>query len=332
MATVNLFGNLALDSTLQTVAGAVKQEDTAHVSGHSGVFVLGLRSDTDTPTADNGDYTALKLDEAGRLKVGTQPASYADITGDITAIQASIGTPVAGGTVAGDVSRASNVMMFCTGTFGTVNCSFEGSLEASGDTNWFGIQAVRSNANTVETSTGNLSAQPAYAWELSVNALKRVRVRCTARASGTQSWRFVLGSYATEPIPAIQAHAVTLTSTRLTQNAADGHSTTHHAISANSTNATLVKNAAGSIGMIAVSNLNAAARYFKLYNKSSAPTVGSDTPILTLLLKPGETTFVEANSPIRCSTGIAYAITTGMPVNDTGAVAASEHSVSIFYT
>ena len=53
-------------------------------------------------------------------------------------------------------------------------------------------------------TTGVLAAQPAYAWEASVNALKRFRVRCTARTSGTQSWRFVQGTYATEPIPAAQ--------------------------------------------------------------------------------------------------------------------------------
>lgn len=183
----------------------VVAEDTPHASGDRGLPIFALRWASDAPTAGaDGDYTLLKLDEEGRLKVATKPASYADITGDITAVQATIGTPVAGGTVAGDVSRASNVMMFCTGTFSTINCTFEGSLEATGDANWFGVQAVRTNANTIETATGNLSAQPAYAWELSVNGLKRVRVRCTARTSGTQSWRFVLGTYATEPIPAAQ--------------------------------------------------------------------------------------------------------------------------------
>jgi hypothetical protein len=151
--------------------------------------------------------TVLNVDEEGRVKVSTKPASYPDITGDITAVQATIGTPVAGGTVSGDVSRASNVMAFCTGTFSTVNVTFEGSLEASGETNWFGIQAIRTNANTIETATGNLSAQPVYGWEMSANALRRVRVRCTARTSGTQSWRFVQGTYATEPIPAAQVSA-----------------------------------------------------------------------------------------------------------------------------
>jgi len=198
----------AVNSELNLIEGYFKAEDSPSASGDKGLPLLALRQAADTTSTDaDGDYTLLKIDEEGRLKVSTKPASYPDITGDITAVQATIGTPVAGGTVAGDVSRSSNVMAFCTGTFSTVNCTFEGSLESTGDTNWFGIQAIRSNANTIETTTGVLGAAPAYAWEMSVNALKRVRVRCTARTSGTQSWRFVLGTYATEPIPAAQVSA-----------------------------------------------------------------------------------------------------------------------------
>ena len=194
-----------VSAKLDTLLSVVLAEDSPHVSGENGILLLGVRQAADTTSTDaDGDRTAFKFDEEGRAKVASKPASYPDITGDITAVQATIGTPVAGGTVAGDVSRASNVMIFCTGTFSAVNCTFEGSLELSGNTNWFAVQVVRSNANTVETATGSLSAQPAYAWEASVNALKRFRVRATARTSGTQSWRFVQGTYATEPIPASQ--------------------------------------------------------------------------------------------------------------------------------
>ena len=43
-------------------------------------MLLGIRSDSDIPTANDGDYTMLKLDEEGRLKVASKPASYPDIT------------------------------------------------------------------------------------------------------------------------------------------------------------------------------------------------------------------------------------------------------------
>ena len=208
MLTDETGAEISAANPLDVTFSALKAEDTAAVSGDLGLPLLAMRQSADTTSTDtDGDYTLLKVDEEGRLKVGSKPASYPDITGDITTTQPVISTPVAGGTVEGDVSRSSNIMIFCTGTFSTVNCTFEGSLESSGATNWFAIQAVRSNANTIELTTGNLSAQPAYAWELSVNALKRFRVRATARASGTQSWRFVQGTYATEPIPAAQASA-----------------------------------------------------------------------------------------------------------------------------
>lgn len=120
---------------------------------------------------------------------------------------------------------------------------------------------------------------------------------------------------------------------RLAADSTQGAGTTHHLISAATTNATSVKASAGTINTMSCSNANAAARYFKLYNKASAPTVGTDTPVATILLKPGETTIIDCGSyGRRLATGIAYAITTGMAVADTGAVAVTEHAVEMSYT
>lgn len=183
---------------LTILADAIKSEDTAHVSGDPGIALLALRYAADTPsTSADGDYTNLKVDEEGRLKVASKPASYAATVGNIAAN---------GQTVVVNCERFSNLMVHCAGVFSTVNVIFEGSLNSTNgvDGNWFTVQAVRSNANIIETATGNLSAAPAYAWELSVNALKYFRVRATAFTSGTQVWTFVPGTYATEPIPAAQ--------------------------------------------------------------------------------------------------------------------------------
>lgn len=122
-----------------------------------------------------------------------------------------------------------------------------------------------------------------------------------------------------------------LTSTRITPNAADGHSSTAHLISAATTNGTVVKASAGSIGQIVVSNNAATASYFKLYN-STTVTVGTTTPVMTVLVPAGSTVMPIGNSPIRCSTGICFGLTKGIAVNDVAAVGLSEMSVSIFYT
>lgn len=124
---------------------------------------------------------------------------------------------------------------------------------------------------------------------------------------------------------------VTVTSTRITPNVADGHSSTFHLISAASTNGTIVRGTAGAIGQIVVSNNAATASYFKLYN-SATVTVGTTTPVLTALVPPGGTVVLGGNSPIRCATGVCIGLTKGIAVADTAAVGASEMAVSIFYT
>ena len=320
MAIQNLFGDLALDATVAEtntkLDALTKTEDDAHVSGDKGVVVFGIRSDSDTATANDGDYTVLKLDEQGRLKVSTKPASYPDITGNITATQPVISTPVAGGTVEGDVSRASNVMAFCTGTFAGINCTFEGSLESTGASNWFAVQAVRSNANTIEFTTGVLGAQPAYSWELSVNALKRIRVRATALTSGTQSWRFAQGTYATEPIPAAQISGIQPVSGTVTVINPAG--TTYNVVTTASTNSAVVKATAGMLYEITISNPTATAAYVKLYNKATAPTVGTDVPVFTQAVAAGATVALSFGQVgKRFATGIGIACTAAAAATDT---------------
>lgn len=109
-------------------------------------------------------------------------------------------------------------------------------------------------------------------------------------------------------------------------------STPSFTISAASTNATSLKASAGVVYAIQAFNINAAIRYLKLYNKASAPTVGSDTPVKVLAIPPGSG-FVLSFGPsgVSFTTGIAWALTTGITNADTGAVAASEILVNIDY-
>ena len=190
------FTKVSATDPLPVTGDELQTNDAAFVSGPLAV-IAGVRRDADTtPVSTDGDVHPLVFDESGRLKVSTYPASIATYTDNITSN---------GDTVSLDVSRYSNLMIHCKGTFSTVNCTFEGSIDAG--TTWFAMQAIRTNANTIELTTGNLSAAPAYAWELSVNALTNFRVRSTAYTSGTQVWVFQAGTHATEPIPAAQVSA-----------------------------------------------------------------------------------------------------------------------------
>jgi hypothetical protein len=60
-------------------------------------------------------------------------------------------------------------------------------------------------------------------------------------------------------------------------------------ISAASTNGTSLKASAGTLYVLYAINTNAAVRYIKFYNKASAPTVGTDTPVATFAV-PASTT------------------------------------------
>lgn len=98
-----------------------------------------------------------------------------------------------------------------------------------------------------------------------------------------------------------------------------------------STNATNVKNAAGQVYGYALYNGNAAARFVKFYNKASAPTVGTDTPVLTIILPAGGGANVEWSKGIPFATGISYAITGAVADSDTTAVSANDVHGIILY-
>jgi hypothetical protein len=106
-------------------------------------------------------------------------------------------------------------------------------------------------------------------------------------------------------------------------------------LSANNTTGINAKNVAGQVYGWTITNINAAARFVKLYNKASAPTVGTDTPVITLAI-PGNTAgagmvAADFSCGITFGTGIGYGITTGVADNDTGAPAANEVVVNLFY-
>lgn len=317
-------------------------EDAAHTSGDKGLLILGVRNDdnTSSPVSSNGDYHAIQFNDKGRVKVSAAPADIALTTGSITTI---------GNTVPVDVSRAGSLVAYVSGTFTTANCIFEGSLDSTNGTDgtWFGIQAARTNANTVEATTGNLSAAPAYGWKIGTNGMNWVRVRATAIASGTQNWQLAPSATAIDPTPGVAAHAVTSTAVAAPTVVAgqfyQSVSPTLNqgptllkakVISAASTNSTLVLTGVRRlVGGILVNN-NAAIRYFKIYEKATAPTVGTDIPTTLIPLPPNQPVNVAAaigNCALNIALGLGYGITAGSADGDTTAVGAGDVVGTLIY-
>jgi hypothetical protein len=114
------------------------------------------------------------------------------------------------------------------------------------------------------------------------------------------------------------------------QNA--GSCTPAKVISAASTNATSVKATAGSLLEIHATNNNAAARFLKIYDKASAPTVGTDVPKHTYTLFPttGQLVLVLPQG-ITFLNGIALAITGAVGDADATAIGANDVVVNLCY-
>jgi hypothetical protein len=331
---------VATQATLAVLASAVRSEDSAHTSGDAGLHILAIRADADAPTAGtDGDYTSLKCDEAGRLKVAAQPGLAPLVTGAITA---------SAQTVFANVSRQSNVTLhMVAASLVGHNSTFEASIDSTNGTDgaWFAIQFVRTNANTIELATGVLAATPAYAWEGSVNGYNWVRVRATAHTSGTATWKIQPAPYATEPIPAVQVSATQPVSfTQPAQVAgtalmadvglqvranATGAASIHHIVSAASTNVLQIKGTAGRVLGYCLSNTTASWRYVKLHNVASA-TAGAAVA-MTIGLPPNGKAECHIAQGIGFATAISRSIVTGAADADATATGVADVVGDIFF-
>ncbi len=104
-------------------------------------------------------------------------------------------------------------------------------------------------------------------------------------------------------------------------------------ISAASTNATLVRAGTTRVAYVMASNTNAAVRFLKLYNKATAPTVGTDVPVHTLALEGsavGRSTILPVGH-LELPLGFGFATTTGAADTDAIAVAAGEIIINYCY-
>lgn len=293
-------------------------------------LILAAQSTAVEPAMVEGQVGPLTMNLDGRLRVSTKPGYFAPITGSLLN---------AGNTLNVDVKDASNLVLHIKNT-GTANMlagafAFEGSVDSTdgNDGTWFTVQAVRSDTNTIESGRAASALVAAtgqtYAWELSVNGLRWFRVRCTSNITSASiaTWTAIRGTYATEPIPAIQSHPVTGSGTftvagGVTATPATGSPLV--VVSAASTNASVQKASAGSLFEIGAYNPTGSVAFLKLYNKASAPTVGSDVPIITIPIPANGEMVPREFGAIgkRFLAGIAMAITGAAAATDTTAVGA----------
>lgn len=106
-------------------------------------------------------------------------------------------------------------------------------------------------------------------------------------------------------------------------------------VSAGSTNATVIKDSGGTLHSITATNVNAAVRYLKLYDKATAPSE-ADTPVAVYAL-PGAAAGTNLPNPIpTCgmsfANGIAFRTTTEATDAGNTGISASESVISWTYS
>lgn len=350
-----------LDDAVSTTASAVPTK-SHQVSGTDGTNARVLKTDTNgelqidvltlpalsAGTNNIGDVDVLTLPSipAGSNLIGKAgfDTTTAGTTNGVSMFQPSRTT----GTITTSTSTVSvattgygSSTITITGTHAGINFTFEFSDD--GGTTWYPMSCTRTDTNSVESATGVITSNASRAWDCGVFATTNVRVRATAYTSGTGNIGVTLSAAPIEPAQTVQlasgsAVAATQSGTWATNStptaATSGGCTIASTVSAASTNATSTKASAGQVYSVVVTNTNAAVRYFKLYNKASAPTVGTDTPVFRVAI-PASTTgggiVIPVEIGMTLTTGIAWAVTTGAPDSDTGAVGANELLVNLCY-
>ncbi|HEX7633119.1 MAG TPA: hypothetical protein VF401_02200 [Candidatus Saccharimonadales bacterium] len=218
----------------------------------------------------------------------------------------------------GDVSNYSSVSVQIQGTWsGTL------SFQCSNDnTNW--VAATLFSASSLATSgSQSVTANGVLHGPLPEQYF---RIRMTSYTSGTASVNILLK---TMQIP---LHSVGASYSPLTRTS--GGLTGARIKSAATTNATVVKASTAGLYGFCVSNDHATSkRYIKFYNKATAPTVGTDTPVFTLLIPPSSTVNVPMSDAAVSTfpSGMAYAITGAITDADTTAIGADEVHGLIWY-
>lgn len=261
-----------------------------------------------TPSVTIPGNVEVSNDSGSALPVSTRNFSNNIASGSLTTI---------GQTVAATVGDYAVFTFYLSGTFSGANVVFEQSPDG---TTWFQTTASALGFNSVGPSFSGISSANAY--EVSVAGASQVRIRLSGITSGTVNVVVSASSSAAEPAPAIATHPVTQSGS-WTVSIQPANPTLYTVTTAATTNAASVKSSGGAITMLTCFNNSASTIYIRIYNKTTAPTVGTDVPVAVFPVAAGA--LFNPNfgvSGLRLATGIAIAVTGAAPNNDSTAAAA----------
>jgi hypothetical protein len=247
------------------------------------------------------------------------------VVGDITILNSNLtGVATAGSAVEIDTEGKSLAVVQVTGTWtGTLSLQVTVSSDV-----WVTVgSATFANAATRGVGT-TITANGIYQFD--VSGYTSVRVTATAAMTGTANMLLNATSFALTNglgTPAILSGTASIGDVGgSVRSTSGGLSTPNRLVSAAAgNNATLVKATAGRVYKITGYNAATALRFLKLYNKATAPVVGTDTPVDMFALLPSKDFGIDFEILGRSfTTGIGFGLSTGAADADTGALVAGD--------
>lgn len=290
-----------------SAGGAVKVDNSAVTQPVSGSVSVsnfpGTQAVSGTVTANVGTTNGLALDTSVNGVIVAQGSTTSGEKGPL--VQGAV-------TTAAPTYTTAQTSPISLTTAGAVRVDGSATTQPVSGTFWQATQPVSGTVTVQQSTASNLKV------DLSGTAANATAIK-------------VDGSAVTQPVSGTVTANQGGTWTEAPSAATSGGSTPYHLISAATTNATNVKNAAGNLYGFEISNTNAAARYVRFYDSASAPTMGT-TPIKKTVQIPGNATVIRAY-PVGLSfgSGIGFSTTTAMGDADTSTVGAGDLSIDLDY-
>lgn len=285
-----------------------KAEDAAHTSGDVGVMGLAVRVDSAATLAGtDGDYAPLQVDASGALRVtgGTAGTEY-------TEDAAAAANPTGGMMMAVRRDTLSASEVSADGDNIALKATSKGELHVS-DTDL--LAAVNSAIPAGTNIIGKVGI------DQTTDGTTNLVVAKQATAANLNATVVGTGTFATQAVPTAGT---------------TGGATPFHLVAANTNNSTSVKGSAGVVYSVQTSNVSASTvAYLKLYNKATAPTCGTDTPVKVIGIPAND--HLGGNNVNLGSVGVAFSlgvgicVVTGIADNNNTAVAASTITIAIDY-
>ena len=194
-----------------------------------------------------------------------------------------------------------------------------------------GQVALATGSNTIGALTANQSVNTAQ--------INGVAPTMGNGISGTGVQRVTIASDSTGIIAVTESGTWTVqpgntanTTPWLTTNtpSTSGGYTIYRNLDTGSTGAN-IKASAGQVFGYYIYNNATSVRFVKFYNKATAPTVGTDTPVITLGIPASSAANVDFANGIAFATGIGIGATTGVADNNTTAPSSNDVVVNIYY-